>query len=90
MNVIRQFITNSAIEWADTQLKDQSSLAGLILRQIATQDKLRDAQVESLKIYLWCKCEAQNKPLIEVFETHYRKEYVGSSVGVAPREILKK
>ncbi len=77
MNVIKKFITNKAIEWADIQFKDQSSLAGLVLRQIATQGKLRDAQVESLKIYLWYKCEAQNKPLIEVFETHYVKHDVG-------------
>lgn len=71
MNIIKNYITGKASEWADVEKENQNSIAGYILRHIESHNKLRDAQIESLKVYLWLKCVANNQPLTEVFKQHY-------------------
>lgn len=71
MNIIKNYITSKASEWASVEKENQNSIAGYILRHIESHNKLRDAQIESLKVYLWLKCVANNQPLTEVFKQHY-------------------
>jgi superfamily II DNA or RNA helicase len=71
MNIIKNYITSKASEWADVEKENQNSIAGYILRHIESHNKLRDAQIESLRVYLWLKCVANNQPLTEVFKQHY-------------------
>ncbi|MGI8419267.1 MAG: DEAD/DEAH box helicase family protein [Candidatus Levyibacteriota bacterium] len=71
MNVIKNFITTSALEWARKEKEDGNSLAGFIIRHMEDENKLRDAQQEALKVYLWLKCETVNNPLVDIFEQHY-------------------
>jgi hypothetical protein len=39
MNVIKHFITTSAMNWSETEKKDQSSMAGAIVRYIESKNK---------------------------------------------------
>ena len=71
MNSIKNYLTSRAFEWSDAEKEDKNSVAGFILRHIESADKLRDAQIEALKVYLWLKCVCDNKPLVEVFKERY-------------------
>lgn len=71
MNIIKNYLTSRAFDWSDAEKENQNSLAGYILRHIESHNKLRDAQIEALKVYLWLKCVSDNKPLVEVFKQHY-------------------
>jgi len=71
MNTIKNYLTNKALKWSDAERESQNSVAGYILRHIESAGKLRDAQIESLKVYLWLKCVSNNKPLVEVFKQEY-------------------
>ena len=71
MNIIKNYLTSKAFEWSDAEKENKNSVAGYILRHIESTGKLRDAQIEALKVYLWLKCVANNKPLVEVFKQNY-------------------
>lgn len=71
MNIIKNYLTSRAFEWSDAEKENKNSVAGFILRHIETTGKLRDAQIEALKVYLWLKCVCDNKPLVEVFKERY-------------------
>lgn len=71
MNIIKNYLTSRAFEWSDAEKENKNSVAGYILRHIEATGKLRDAQIEALKVYLWLKCVTNNKPLIEVFKQNY-------------------
>lgn len=71
MNSIKNYLTSRAFEWSDAEKENKNSVAGFILRHIESTDKLRDAQIEALKVYLWLKCVCDNKPLVEVFKERY-------------------
>ncbi|MEO8581794.1 MAG: DEAD/DEAH box helicase family protein [Patescibacteria group bacterium] len=71
MNIIKNYLTSKAFEWSDAEKENKNSVAGYILRHIESTGKLRDAQAEALKVYLWLKCVANNKPLVEVFKQNY-------------------
>lgn len=71
MNIIKNYLTSRAFEWSDIEKDNKNSVAGFILRHIESTDKLRDAQIEALKVYLWIKCVCDNKPLVEVFKERY-------------------
>lgn len=71
MNTIKNFLTSRSLEWSDTEKENQNSVVGYILRHIESAGKLRDAQIESLKVYLWLKCVGNNKPLVEIFKQEY-------------------
>jgi type III restriction enzyme len=71
MRVIKNFITKNALDWSEQAIEDNNSIAGFILRHIESQSKLRDAQTEAIKVYLWLKSVADNKPLIDVFQKYY-------------------
>lgn len=71
MNSIKNYLTSRAFEWSDAENDNKNSVAGFILRHIESTGKLRDAQIEALKVYLWLKCVCDNKPLVEVFKERY-------------------
>jgi len=71
MNSIKNYLTSRAFEWSDVEKENKNSVAGYILRHIEFTDKLRDAQIEALKVYLWLKCVCDNKPLVKVFKERY-------------------
>lgn len=71
MNIIKNYLTSRAFEWSDAEKENKNSVAGFILRHIEATSKLRDAQIEALKVYLWLKCVCDNKPLVEVFKERY-------------------
>lgn len=71
MNIVKNYITSRASDWSDTEKENQNSLAGYILRHIESHNNLRDAQIESLKVYLWLKCVANNEPLTELLKQNY-------------------
>jgi hypothetical protein len=71
MNIIRNYLTSRAFEWSDAEKENKNSVAGYILRHVEATEKLRDAQIEALKVYLWLKCVTDNKPLVEVFKERY-------------------
>jgi len=74
MNIIKNYLTSRAFEWSDAEKENKNSVAGFILRHIESTGKLRDAQIEALKVYLWLKCVTNNQPLVEVFKQHYSDE----------------
>lgn len=71
MHIIKNYLTSRAFDWSDEEKENPNSIAGFILKHIESHNKLRDAQIEALKVYLWLKCVADNQPLIEVFKRHY-------------------
>ncbi|MCQ3944696.1 MAG: hypothetical protein DPW11_02890 [bacterium] len=71
MQIIKSFITTHALKWSDKEKQDQNSIAGFIIRHIESHDKLRDAQIEAIKVYLWLKSIGGNKPLVELFSKLY-------------------
>ncbi|MGH7203316.1 MAG: DEAD/DEAH box helicase family protein [Candidatus Levyibacteriota bacterium] len=71
MNVIKNFITTSALEWARKEKEDGNSLAGFIIQHMEQQNRLRDAQQKALKVYLWLKCAKENKSLVELLEKDF-------------------
>ncbi len=71
MNVIKNFITTSALDWAKKEKEDGNSLTGFVIRNMEEQNKLRDAQIQALKVYLWLKCYTNNKTLVEIIEQKY-------------------
>ncbi|OIN91941.1 hypothetical protein AUJ42_01090 [Candidatus Collierbacteria bacterium CG1_02_44_10] len=71
MQLIKNFITTQAFSWSQEQEKDQNSLSGYILRHIKSSGKLRDAQIEAIRVYLYLKVHANNKPLIDVLADNY-------------------
>lgn len=71
MNIIKNYLTSRAFEWSDAEKENKNSVAGFVLRHIEATGKLRDAQIEALKVYLWLKCVCDNKPLVEVFKERY-------------------
>lgn len=71
MQIIKNFITNQAFTWSTEEEKNQNSLAGYILRHIKTVGKLRDAQIEAIRVYLYLKCQGENKPLLDILDNNY-------------------
>lgn len=71
MQLIKNFITTSAFAWSQDEEKNQNSLSGYILRHIKTTGKLRDAQIEAIRVYLYLKCHGGNRPLIDVLADNY-------------------
>lgn len=71
MQIIKNFITAKALSWSVDEEKDQNSLAGYILRHIKYVNKLRDAQIEAIRVYLYLKCQGNNKPLVDILADNY-------------------
>lgn len=71
MQIIKNFITTTAFSWSIDEEKDQNSLAGYILRHIKSVGKLRDAQIEAIRVYLYLKCQGNNKSLIDILANSY-------------------
>src|SRR5437868_3772847 len=79
MNVLKNFITTSALDWTNKEIENGNSIAGFILRHMAQENKLRDAQQEALNVYLWLKCAANNQTILDIFEQCY-SDREGSSL----------
>ena len=61
-------LNDIATDWLDNQKKTKGSIVGNLIKNIEKKGKLRDAQIEAIKIYLWLKEEGKNKKLSELIK----------------------
>lgn len=75
----------------DEWLRSQSCVITDLIHYIEHQHKMRDAQIESIKTYLFLKIECQNRPLWELFASgKFNTTNVDDlEVNKATREILE-
>ena len=57
-----------ATDWIEEQKKTKGSIVGNLFKTIEKKKKLRDAQIEAIKIYLWLKEVGRNKKLSELIK----------------------
>lgn len=58
-----EIINDIAIDWIEKEKKNRNSIVGNLIKNINKQGKLRDAQVQSIIIYLWLKEKGNNTKL---------------------------
>lgn len=71
MNSIKHFVSSTSLDWAEKEKSKGNSLAGFIIRHMEQENKLRDAQQEAIKVYLWLKCTARNNTIVDIIEQQY-------------------
>lgn len=64
-----ELINDIALDWIEIEKKNKNSIVGNLIKNIIKQGKLRDAQIQSIIIYLWLKEVGNNKKLSELIKT---------------------
>ena len=59
---------DTAFDWIESEKKDKNSVVGNLVKYVEKQNKLRDAQINAIKIYLWLKEKGNNKKLSELIK----------------------
>ena len=63
-----ELINDIALDWIDAEKKNKNSIVGSLIKNIIKQGKLRDAQIQSIIVYLWLKEEGNNNKLSDLIK----------------------